>query len=385
MYLPAGSISIPLASGIKQVVKSIPVVTTSRINDPAMAEKAIAEGHTDMVGLVRGQIADPEFGNKAREGRVEDIRLCIACNQGCWESETEPTCLQNAAVFKESTEYATIKPAAVKKKVLVIGAGPAGMEAARVAALRGHDVRIYEKGDRVGGQLNVLSRAPGREEFNQVTRYLETQLKKLGVDVKLNTEATLETISQENPDTVIVATGAIPYILPVTGSDQDNVVSASQVLSGEVEVGEKVIIYECTGYQEGPTVADFLAEKGKQVELLTHFPSIGQHWGLKSLGNGTHYPIIWGRLKRNGVVVTPMTTISSISGKTVTVADTVTNEERTIDDVDTVVMATGYRSDNRLYKALKGKIKELYAIGDCKLPQRALDAIREGYMTAFNV
>ena len=385
MYLPAGSISIPLASGIKQVVKSIPVITTSRINDPALAEKAIAEGHTDMVGLVRGQIADPEFGNKALEGRVEDIRLCIGCNQGCWESETESTCLQNTIVQKESTEYATIKLAAVKKKVLVIGAGPAGMEAARVAAIRGHDVRIYEKGDRVGGQINVSSKAPGREEFNQVTRYLENQLNKMKVEIILNTEATEDNIENDNPDTVIVATGATPYILPVPGSQQDNVVSPSQVLSGEVEMGEKVIVYECTGYQEGPTVADFLAEKGKHVELLTYFPSIGQHWGVKSMGNGTHVPIIWGRLKRNGVVITPMTTIKSISGMTVTVADTITDDDRIIKDVDTVVMATGYRSENRLYKALKGKIKELYAIGDCKLPQRAMDAIHDGYMTAFNV
>jgi 2,4-dienoyl-CoA reductase-like NADH-dependent reductase (Old Yellow Enzyme family)/thioredoxin reductase len=385
MYLPAGAISIPLASGIKQFVRSIPIVAASRINEPALADKAISEGHTDMVGLVRGLMADPEFGNKAREGRVEDIRLCIGCNQGCWESEAEPTCLQNAVVYKESTEYATIKPAAVKKKVLVIGAGPAGMEAARVAALRGHDVKIYERGDMVGGQINVLSKAPGRDEFNQVTRYLKTQLDKMAIEIKLNTEATEENVRNENPDTVIIATGAVPYILPVPGSQQNNVVNTSQVLKGEVEVGEKVVIYESTGMQEGPTVADFLAEKGKQVELLTHFPSINQHWGLKSLGNGTHIPIIWGRLKRNGVVITPMTTIKEISGKKVTVADTITGEERIIEDVDTVVMATGYRSENRLYKALKGKVKELYTIGDCKLPRRALDAIHEGYMTAFGI
>ena len=207
----------------------------------------------------------------------------------------------------------------------------------------------------------------------------------MAVEIKLNTEATEENIRSENPDTVIVATGAVPYILPVPGCQQNNVVSPSQVLKGEVEVGERVVIYESTGMQEGPTVADFLAEKGKRVELLTHFPSINQHWGVKSLGNGTHIPIIWGRLKRNGVVITPLTTVKEISGKTITVADTITGEERIIEGVDTVVMATGYRSENRLYKALKGKIKELHAIGDCKLPRRALDAIHEGYMTAFRI
>jgi NADPH-dependent 2,4-dienoyl-CoA reductase/sulfur reductase-like enzyme len=366
-------------------VKKIPLVATSRINDPALAEKAIAEGHTDMVGMVRAQLADPEFGNKAREGRTEDIRLCIACNQGCWESEAEATCLQNTAIYKEATKYASIKSAPTFKKVVVIGAGPAGMEAARVAATRGHKVVIYEKESQVGGQVNILSKAPGRDEFNQVTRYLSAQLKKLKVDIKLNTAANAETVLREQPDAVIVATGAVEYVLPIPGSTQKNVFRPSQVLAGQAETGNKIVIYETTGMSEGPTTADYLAEKGKQVLLLTHFPSINQHWGLKSLGNGTNLPLIWGRLKRNGVEIIPMTTISSINGKTVTAADVITGEERIIQDVDAVVLATGYRSENVLHKALTGKVKELYAIGDCKLPRRALDAIHEGYMTAFSI
>jgi 2,4-dienoyl-CoA reductase-like NADH-dependent reductase (Old Yellow Enzyme family)/thioredoxin reductase len=385
MYIPAGSISIPLTSGLKQAAKKIPLAATSRINDPAIAEKAIAEGHTDMIGMVRAQIADPEFGNKAREGRIEDIRLCIGCNQGCWESEAEATCLQNAAVYKEATEYATVKPALVKKRVLVIGAGPGGMEAARVAAAKGYEVKIYEKKDRAGGQVNILSKAPGRDEFNQVTRYLEAQLKKLKVKIYLNTTVTPDMIREENPDVIIVATGAVPYILPIPGSEQKNVANPSQVLAGEKETGKRVVIYDSTGMSEGPTLADYLAEKGKQVELLTHFPAINQHWGLKSLGNGTHLPIIWGRLKKHDVVISPMTTISKINGKTVTAADVITGEERILKDIDTVIMATGYRSDDHLYRALKGKVKELHAIGDCKLPRRSLDAIHEGYMIAFSI
>ena len=385
MYIPAGSISIPLASRIKQVVRSVPVVTTSRINTPELAEQAIAGGHTDMVGLVRAQIADPDFGNKAREGTVEDIRLCIGCNQGCWESEAEATCLQNALANKESTEYAVIKPASVKKKVIVVGGGPGGMEAARVAAIKGHSVILYEKSKWLGGQVNVLSKAPGRKEFSQATRFLENQIHKLGVEVKLNTEATLDLIMSEKPDAIIVATGANPYMLPVPGSDQDNVVSPSQVLTGQVETGDRVLVFETTGMQEGPTTADFLAEQGKTVELMTEFPAICAHWGLKSLAYGTHIPVIWKRLRSNGVIITPYTTIKEISGKTVTVSDAVTGEERIIEDIDTVVMATGYRSDNRLYKALKNRLAEAYEIGDCKLPRRSLDAIHEGYMTAFGI
>jgi len=146
-----------------------------------------------------------------------------------------------------------------------------------------------------------------------------------------------------------------------------------------------VVIYDSTGLQEGPTTADYLAEQGKQVELMTHFPAINAHWGLNTLGNGTHIPIIWARLKRNGVTITPLKTIKEISGKTVTVIDVITGEEQIIEDIDKIVMATGYRSENQLYKALKGQVKELYAVGDCVIHGRSLDAIHKGYFTAFDI
>ena len=259
------------------------------------------------------------------------------------------------------------------------------MEAARVSALKGHRVTVYEKQSRAGGRINTLCKAPGRAEFIQVIRYLETQLKKLNVEVRLNSEATHDIIIGEKPDVVIVATGAVPFILPLPGSSRENVIDPSQVLDGEVDAGKKVLVYESTGMQEGPTVADYLAEKGSSVEILTHFPTLCAHWGMKSLANGTHIPVIWKRLKKNHVAVTPYTAIRKISGKEVTVADVISGEERIIRDVDTVVMATGYRSENRLYKALKGHVKEVHVIGDCKLPRRALDAIHEGYMTAFSI
>jgi pyruvate/2-oxoglutarate dehydrogenase complex dihydrolipoamide dehydrogenase (E3) component len=192
-------------------------------------------------------------------------------------------------------------------------------------------------------------------------------------------------IKSENPDAVVVATGSRPFILPVPGWDQPDVASPSQILTGEVIAGDKVIVYESTGLQEGPTTADFLAEKGKKVELLTHFSSINTHWGLMTHMIGSHIPVVWARLKSNGVKVTPLTTIRHISGRTVTVADVFTGEERVIENVDTVVMATGYRSDNALRLSLKGQVKEIYAIGDCILPRRVLDAINEGYMKAFDI
>jgi pyruvate/2-oxoglutarate dehydrogenase complex dihydrolipoamide dehydrogenase (E3) component len=340
-----------------------------------------------MVGIVRGQIADPEFANKAKEGKVEDIRLCIACNQGCWEGGDIGVlnCTQNFIAGKETEEYATIKPAPKKKKILVIGGGPAGMEAARVAAIRGHDVTLYEKEKQLGGQINTLSKAPGREEFSQVTRYLVTQLEKLGVKVKVGTEATVETVKKERPEAVVVATGSKPYIEPIPGSQQANVVSPSQVLNGEVKVGESVVVYDATGLQEAPTVADFLAERGKKVKIFTYHTNIGAYWGLRSEGQGTHLPIIWRRLKKNKVSITPYTSVKKISGHTVTVADIWAGDEQTINNVDTLVMATGYRVNDSLYQALKGQVAELYTVGDCFVPKRALDAIHGAYMTAFNI
>jgi len=378
MYIPPAA-WIPLHSGIKQAVKSIPIIASCRINEPTLAESILADGHADMVAICRAQIADPEFANKAREGRVDDIRLCIACNQGCADrlfSRIQITCLQNPTVGKEA-EIGTVEPAQQKKKVLVIGGGPGGLEAARVAAIRGHDVTLYEKENQLGGQINTLTKVPAREEFGQAIRYLATQIDKLGVKVNLGVEATVEVVQQEKADEVIVATGATPYRLPISGSDQDNVFTVSEVLEG-APVGERVVIYDTVGLQEATSCAEFLADQGKQVEIITFFPTVGAMIGF------THQPLIWPRLRNKGIVFTVSTMLKEISGRSVRVADVFTEEERTIDNVDTVVLATGYRANDSLYRALrelnlKGEIGNLYAVGDCYAPRRALDAIHEAY------
>jgi len=371
---------------VEKIMKavSIPVIAVGRINDPAIAEKAIADGHCDMVGLVRGQIADAEFGNKAREGRIEDIRLCIACNQGC-NVMGRPDCTQNYAAGRETREIATIKTAPHKKNVMVIGGGPAGMEAARVCALRGHHVTLYEKNDKPGGLINTLINTPGREEFSQVTRYLILQLSRLGVTVKTNTEVTPETVEQVKPDAVIIAAGARPYVEMPPGGELLPVVSPTQVLDGKVNVGKKAVIYDATGEQEAPNVADYLGEKGVKVELVVSQVSLLAGLmtaaGIMALRN----PLIWQRLRKNGVNITTHTTIKEISGHTVTLADAWSGEERTIESVDTVIMSTGYLPNSALFKTLKGQVKELYAVGDCVTPRRALDAIHDAYLTAFYV
>jgi hypothetical protein len=163
-------------------------------------------------------------------------------------------------------------------------------------------------------------------------------------------------------------------------------VNPSQVLNGEVTVGNHVLVYESTGLQEGPTTADFLAERGKKVELFTHYPVIAAYWGVfQSDSYGTHLPIIWARLKKNGVTITPVTKIRKISGRTVTIYDIWTGEERNIENVDTVVLATGYRSNDALYRALKGQVNNLYSVGDGNSPKRVPDAIHAAYATAFDI
>lgn len=380
MYVPPGAF-VPLASGIREAVKSTNIVAGNRINDPALAENVLAEGHADMISMCRALIVDPEFANKAREGRVDDIRLCIACNQGCIErllGRMTITCLQNAVVSKEK-KIGVITPAPKKKKVVVIGGGPGGMEAARVAALRGHDVTLYEKEPQLGGQINTLAKAPGREEFSQATRYLAAQLNKLKVKVKLGTEATLETIKQEKPDTVIVATGSKPYVAPIPGSDQPNVFTPSQVLDGKANVGERVVVYDDTGLQEGYSVADFLTDQGKKVDIVTPLFRAAANSGY------TYLPSIMPRLAKKGVDFMAFTLLKRISGKTLMVQNVYSEEERTIDSVDSVVLATGYRANDSLYRALKGQVGELYVVGDSFSPKRAIDAIHDAYNTAFKI
>jgi len=378
MYFPPAP-WIPLASSIRQAVQKTPVIAACRINDPLLAEKILADGHADLIGLVRALLCDPEFPNKAREGRLDDIRQCIACNQGCIDRHhagVQISCLQNVTVGREWQIGTEVGRAQKKKKVLVIGGGPAGMEFARVAALRGHNVTLLEKEKELGGQINIITKVPCREEFSNVTRYLEREIQKLGVQVRLGTEASEDTVKRENADAVILATGAKPFVPDLPGVSQENVVTVWDVLQGRGVVGERVVIIDNTGMQEACMTAEFLADQGKQVQIVTPFPTVG------ALLGASNQPVVLSRLEARGIVFTPSAKLRKISDHAITISSAYSTKEWDIENVDTVVMATGYRADNSLYKALKGKLGELYAVGDCVAPRRALDAIREGYDTA---
>jgi len=376
MHVPLGLYS-PYAAAFKEAV-DLPIMNDFRINDPVQAEKILADGHGDMVGMIRALIADPELPNKAREGRLEEIRYCIGDGQGCFGrvfGKSKPMgCLQNAVVGFEK-EIGTLEPARSKKKVMVVGGGPAGMETARVARMRGHEVVLYEKEKELGGQVNIAVKAPYRAEFGGITRYLSKQMEILGVKVNLGLEVTPELVEREKPDAVVVATGSLPSKPPLPGAKQENVVSVWDVLQERVKIGEKVVVVDGgEAHWQGCSVAEYLAEKGKKVEIITSLLFIGME--LATTGDLIPFYV---RVQKKGVVFSPNTALKEISGNTVIVLNIYANTERRIEGVDTVVLAMFNQANNQLYRSLKGKVKELHAVGDCVAPRRAIDAIYDGY------
>jgi len=384
MYYPLNSF-VYCAAVIKRVV-DVPVFARGRIQDPVQAEQILAEGHADGVSMVRAIVSDPDWPNKAREGRVDEIRKCLACNEGCWGNIARRmgtlalmgrggmSCTMNPTVGREGEHgWGELIPASTKKRVMIIGGGPAGLETARVAALRGHQVSLYDKGSELGGQTLIAAKAPGRDGWLDLSRYYTYQMKQLKVDVHLNTEVTAEMVKAENPEVVIVATGAVPLIPDIPGIDGDNVVNAWQVLNGEVEVGDKVVIIGDDDDIQSLSTADFLAERGKKVEVFT----VNYYFGSKL--EPTTRQTIYQRCFQNGVVLTPNTGVKEISGNTVTTYNRFTNEERRIEGVDTVVVACGGKENNALYYALKDRVKQLHLIGDAGgSQQRIHDITMEG-------
>jgi 2,4-dienoyl-CoA reductase (NADPH2) len=377
MHVPPGY-QLYIPSAIRKAV-DLPVFCVGRIKDPIQAEQILADGHGDMVGMVRAQICDPELANKAREGRLDAIRICLSDNQYCSGRvglNMPLGCMQNPAVGREKQlGIGTLIPAPKVKRVMVVGGGPGGLEAAKVAAMRGHDVILYEKENELGGQVNILVMVPNRVEFGDLVRNLLNELSALKVKVKLGTEVTPDTVAAEKPDAVVLATGSVPAPCSIPVSDGAEVVDVRQVLRGEVEVGKRVVLIDEVGFHDTTSTAEFLADGGKQVEIVTPALYAGQ-----DLGPTLDLEMWHRRARSKGIVITPNVVVREISGSTVTVFNHYSGREWRIEGVDTVVRAAPARANDTLYFALKGRVKELYRVGDCVAPRRVGPAILEGHL-----
>lgn len=357
---------------IKKAV-GIPVICSGSLGDPELAENILKEGKADFIGLGRPLIADPYWSQKAQEGHPEDIRPCIRCMQCNDKGVTAGylTCTVNATAGREG-ELCTI-PAAVKpKKVAIIGGGPSGMEAARVAALKGHEVTLYEKRE-LGGMLIEASVPDNKADIRRLINYYIAQMKKHDISI-IYEEATIDKIKQGNYDTVVVAAGSKPIIPNIPGMDRDNVVQGLDILHG-AETGQNVVVVG--GGMVGCEIAAFLAEKGKQLTVIEATDQIAA--GLSNTVKKAFIEIIGSlpiRIKCGRI-------LSEITDEGVI---TISGLKKEIFNADTVVIATGFRPEQSLWRELcKIPDIEAFAIGDCAKVQTSYEAIHDGYNTAFSL
>ncbi len=376
MHTPLGY-AVPLSAGIKETVK-LPVFATGRINDPLFAEKILANGQADMIGMVRSQICDPDLAGKAKEGRLEEIRYCVADNQACYGRVglNKPIgCIQNPAVGREKEEGTEkLVPANRKKRVMVVGGGPAGLWAAKIASLRGHEVVLYEKEEQTGGQVLIAMKGAGREEFGAIIRNEMNQLKRLNVPIRSGELVTPDFVLQKDLDAVIVATGSIPKRCPVSGADGPRVFNVLQVLKGEADIGEKVLFVDYDGHHRASSTAEYLAELKKTVHMITPSLFVGAE-----LGPTQDLYLMRQRLLTKGVTFTPDFAVMEIRGTEIHGFNVYSNEWKVFEGYDTIVLAMGNDAEDSLYWALKGRVRELYRIGDCVAPRKVDMAIHEGY------
>jgi len=375
--------AVVFATAVKQVVR-LPVLTVLRIKDPIHAERILADGQADMIGMGRATLCDPELARKAQEERLEEIRYCISCNQGCIvrvQMGLPIGCVLNpAATFEREYGVSKITPASRRKRVVVVGGGPAGLKAAEMAASRGHDVTLVERTAELGGQILLACRLPGREEIGEATSHLVRQIRRLGVRVLLETEATPEKIAELAPDAVVVATGSEPIPPSLPGSDGLRVVDAIQIIKRQAESGEAVAVFDCgDSHWKFCGTAELLAQQGKRVTLIT--PRMFAGYDVPP----TSVPRLYERLSEHDATVIPHCVVTGAVDGALLLTDVFSRKQRRLEGIDTLVWAGDNRACNALYQALKGRVPELYSIGDCVAPRKIDAAIREGFFTALRI
>jgi 2,4-dienoyl-CoA reductase-like NADH-dependent reductase (Old Yellow Enzyme family)/thioredoxin reductase len=372
-YYAEEGVFVHLAQGIKSVV-GIPVISVGRIRTPELANRILEEKKADLISMGRALIADPELPAKALQGRTEEIIPCISCNR-CIQSIRKGAlaCAVNPETGREG--IFKLKKTDRLKKIWIIGAGPAGMKTAEIAALRGHQVTLYEKQEKLGGRFLLAAIPPKKQILKDFIDQLERQLRKLPVKIAIGKPFTLASLRRGKPDAVIVATGAKPFFPPIDGIREAKTISVDDALSGSASLGRKVLVIGGGGI--GAEVADYLSEEGKEVTLVEMREGIA----LDLVGHLQYF--LNKRLREKGVKILTSTKATRFEKQGVWVEDS--QGTKKFEGFDSIVIALGSTPDDELFQSLKGKVSEVYAVGDASKPREVMEALVDGEEIALKI
>ena len=372
MFIEVPPMSIPLGfaeymyAALKKEV-DVPVIAFGRINDPVQAEQILQNGNADLIGMARQLICDPETPKKAQKGLIDDIKKCIACLDGCGMQvvRMQPIrCIQNPAAGRERKYgIGTLSKTRSAKRIVVVGGGVAGLKFSEIAAKRGHNIVLFEKDNILGGQVNLLKKIPFRNEFSEVIRYLEFQVKQLNnVTLKISQEATQKSIIKENPDVLVLAAGAEPLIPEYIYNEKT--ITGWELLNDTASIGKNIIIYDLLSKDEGIGIAEYLFENYEDIKV--HYITPKSNIGLYV--NFVNLEVLFRKLLPLDLKITPFHIIESADKNRIVFRKIYSQKKFTIKDYDNLIHVGLVKSSDKLYWKLKDSIKEVYRLGDAKAP-----------------